>query len=233
MRTSTSLALAASLACLAGTSSAQVVTVSVANAWTINTDSGPVFALDSQSLTGVGTEFLNVNSHSTGGRSRHGPAGDNRTQSNVQGERRQGSIPLSASTNVCTHSYASYLWGLPTFGTVMADGDTAASGILPRLSKINMSGSSQITFILGIFGTTINVSSTSSAVVTAPGVVGKKLGMVNRLVLNQGPPIVFNGPVAGFYYSSVADASAQAMLKKKQTAFFHIEVTATATISLF
>jgi hypothetical protein len=204
------------------------VTVTLANGWTLNTDSGPQSDSDFLYLTGGGDDILNINSFCDGGR---GPSIVNRSQSNVQGERSEDP-PLSGSTSASTWAYASYIKG--TNGTANSTAVATPSGVLPYGQKTNMGATARIEMILGVFGTTINQSTISTAVVVPPGVYGGLGYVFARMFLTQGPTISPNfGPITGFYYSNLFDASANCTLKKNQGAFLNVDVLGDATISLF
>ncbi len=222
------LALAAILSVFAGSASAQVVTVNVGGSWTITLDSGPVASNDFKFLTAPDGGILNINSFCTGGRSTHGAAGMNQAQSNVQASTK-ATYPLSGSTVASTHSYAAYVWGGAGNGTVSGNAIATPSGVLPKGQAFDMGGSANTTFIMGIYGTTVAVQTTGRAIVTNPS--GGPGG--NMLLLTTGAPVGGTLALTAFYYSSVANADAQANLGTLQDAFFNTNVFVTATINLF
>lgn len=234
-----SFTLALGLSALAGTTAAQSSTISfnLANSWAILTNQSSNGQLVSQTIPGQGSDVLNLAALSF---TNIGPG--NHTQGTVSGIR-TGNIAMSGSVSAGSFGFMTFSWNGPGTGTAAATADSFASGQLPPIitdpdlppmaPKINMSGSATATITIGIFGGGPSVSSTSSAVVTAPAVFPGGVGAVNRLTKTQGPPVSQNVQALAYFYSSNGSAGAQASLKKGDNAFFVTDVVLTATLNLF
>jgi hypothetical protein len=212
------------------------ILVTLAGSWVVSQPNNNNFSNDDHVLTipGAGSDTVTISSLSNTQR-----ALGNQTQSEVVGFR-TGSIAMSGSNAASTFGSMVFFWNGPGSGNATVSASCDATGHVPQLSNINMSGSAQVTFTAGNFGAPPPpppAATTSTATVTAPSVSTGgpgALGSVNRVVLSQGTPIsqTFAGTTA-FFYSCAGNASTNATLKRGDNADLHTSVVTTATITLF
>lgn len=231
--------LALGLTALAGSAAAQSSTISfsLANSWVVLQNMSNNGQINTLAVPGQGADILNLAAFSF-----TGLGAGNQTQASVSGIR-TGNIAMSGSVSAGSFGFMTFAWNGPGTGTAVASADSFASGQLPPIitdpnlppmaPKINMSGSATGSITIGIFPGGPAVTSTSSAVVTAPAVFPGGVGAVNRLTKTQGPLVSQNVQALAYFYSSTGDAAAQASLKKGDNAFFVTDVVLSATLNLF